>query len=184
MKNFTKGGMRSVALSRWGLAGVVGATVGVIYLSGCENSESGGAEGTSIVQGRVESFSAGGVTYRPMMNGKRGFDLVSALSDLLVPRAEAAVAGVMVHMSETDLTTMTDESGAFVMTGAPSGHRRMEFTYNETTSMMEIDVPENATVTMGNVRCSGTQATADHMDVKMHGSAASSDMMDNPRERH
>ena len=176
--------MRLHALSGLGLATAVATTVGMACLSGCENSDSKGADGTSTVQGTVESFTAGGVTYRPMLGGKRGLDLVSAISDLLVPRAEAAVAGVMVHMAETGLTTMTDGSGSFVMTGAPAGHRRMEFTYNGTTSMMEIDVPENATVTMGNVRCSGTQATADHMDVKMHGSAASSDMMDNPRERH
>lgn len=184
MRILTDGGRRLHALSRLGLAAAVAGIIGISCLSGCENSDSDGVDGTSIVQGTVESFSAGGVTYRPMLGGKRGFDLLSALSDLLVPRAEAAVAGVMVHMAETDLTTMTDGSGSFVMTGAPAGHQRMEFSYNGTTSMMEIDVPENATVTMGDVRCYGTQATADHMDVEMHGSASSSDMMGNPSGMH
>lgn len=184
MSSSTGDGLHVHGLMRWGLAAAVSATVALFCLSGCENDDSSGPEGSSIVQGTVESFSAGGMTYRPMMGAKRGFDLVSALSDLLVPRAEAAVAGVMVHMAETDLTTMTDESGSFVMMGAPPGHRRMEFTYNGMTSTMEIDVPEDATVTMGNVRCSGAQATADHVDVEMHGRGSSSDMMDDRPGMH
>ena len=78
-----------VSLSGLGLATAVATTVGMACLSGCENSDSKGADGTSTVQGTVESFTAGGVTYRPMLGGKRGLDLVSAISDLLVPRAEA-----------------------------------------------------------------------------------------------
>ena len=184
MRKGRAGWLRSAFGVWWGLAAAVAASAGMLSLSGCESGDGGGAAGGSTVQGNVETFSAGGMTYWPMMGGKRGADLLSALSDLLVPRAEAAVAGVMVHMAETDLTTMTDETGHFVMTGAPAGQHRMEFTYNGVTAMMDIDVPEDATVTMGNVRCSGTQATADHMDVDMHGSSSSSNMMGNQAGMH
>lgn len=153
---------------RWGLIIAAAATVATAYLSGCDSGDGGDVAGHPTVQGYVESFTAGSAVFRPGPGRHRTPDLLEALADLLVPRAEAAVAGVTVHMTGTDLSTMTDADGYFVMSGAPAGHQRMEFTYQGTTSMMELDVPEDATVTMDNVRCAGSQATADHMGVEMH----------------
>lgn len=150
---------------------VTATVMGLLILAGCNGGDGSSPSGTSTVQGNVSSFSIGNVSFVPP--GKPGF--LAAILDILVPRAEAAVGGVGVRMMGTDLSTSTDDNGYFIMSGAPSGDHQMRFMYNEETSTVDINVPENGTVTMGDIRCVGQQAASvGHMNVQMNSNMGSS----------
>lgn len=144
--------------------------LGLLLIAGCNGGDGSSPSGTSTVQGNVSSFSIGNVSFVP--SEKPGF--LATILDILVPRAEAAVGGVGVEMMGTDLSTTTDNNGYFIMSGAPSGDHQMRFMYNGETSTFDINVPEDGTVTMGDIRCVGRQtASVGHMNVQMNSNMGS-----------
>lgn len=172
------------ALTRRLLALLAVGSLGLLALPGCDQGDASDPAGGSTVQGNVVFFSAGGVTFRPTMSapGAKGF--LYALAEAMVPSAQAAVEGVTVRMVGTGLETTTASDGTFVMSGVPAGIHPMQFSYAGSTSMMEVDVPADATVTMTDIRCAGPQATVGHMDVQMHDQMDADDMMGSPGRMH
>lgn len=161
----------------------VAIVMGVLPLfTGCGPGDSGsGPTGTSTVQGNVSSFTTGTALFLPTQEARGLERFLAGLSDLLVPSAHAAgLGGVGVRIMDTDLQTTTADDGSFVMSGVPAGDHQMQFSFNGVNAYMNINVPENSTVSLHNVSCRGTVAAAGHMDVQMHANnSSSSGMMPN-----
>jgi len=158
---------------RKGLAAacVACAVAATLYIVGCESGGGdSGPAGTSTVEGNVVSFSAGSAFYAPSLP-RRGFArAMHDLGNLFVPDAMAAAQGVTVRMIGTDLGTTTADDGFFVMSGVPAGDHQMSFSMNGMTAIMNVNVPENATVHMDDISIHGSSAHAGHMSVEMHNS--------------
>ena len=143
-------------LSRFHPAWVAAAVLGLVLLAGCNNGDGSGPDGNSTVQGNVASFSAGNASFAP---------------------GSSSSAGVVVRMMGTDLSTMTDSDGDFVMSGVPAGNHEMQFMFNNQVSTLEVDVPVDGTLTLGDIRCVGQQsASVGHMNVQMNSQMGSGNM--------
>ena len=155
----------------------VALMMGVLPLfTGCDSSGSGSSpSGKSTVQGNVSSFTTSTALFVPAPK-LRGIERVLAgIADLLVPSAQAAgMGGVVVHMVGTDLRTDTADDGSFVMSGVSGGDHQMQFSFNGTDAYMNITVPDDGTVSLHDVKCQGSVASAGHMDVQMHSNNSSS----------
>ena len=146
----------------------IGSAVAILmlfYLAGCDGGDESGPGGTSTVQGNVLSFSVGSVSHVPP--GKPG--ILAALVNLIVPDAEAAAGGIGVHMVGTGLSSTTDNDGFFIMSGAPAGRHQLQFMFGGQTSTLEVDVPDDGTLILDDIRCTGQQAaTAGRMHIQMN----------------
>ena len=80
-------------------------------------------------------------------------------------------------MVGTDFSTATDDTGYFIMSGVPSGHQRLMFTYNGETSDLDIEVPNDATIVLQEIRCSSRRhASVEQMSVRMNSGGMSGQM--------
>lgn len=154
-------------------------TMGVLLaFTSCESGGGSSPSGTSTVQGNVSSFTTGTALFLPAPKS-RGFErILRGLSDLIVPSAHAAgMGGVGVRMVGTDLHATTGEDGSFVMSGVPGGDHQMQFSFNGANAYMDINVPDDSTVSLHDVNCRGSVASVGHMDVQMHSSNTSTNGM-------
>jgi hypothetical protein len=147
-------------------------------LSSCDSGGDGSSpSGTSTVQGYVESFTTDTAYFLPAPRANGIESVIAGLSDLLAPSAYAGLGGVGVHMVGTDLRTTTADDGFFVMSGVPSGRQQMRFSFNGSDAYTDVEVPENSTVTLHDVRCVGSSVSVGHMEMKMHGNGGSAGAM-------
>ena len=141
------------------------SVLALVLIAGCYSGDGGGPEGTSTIEGTVSSFAIGNASYVPQ--GMPG--ILCEVINFIVPDAEAGTGGVGVHMVGTDLSTTTDDYGYFIMSGAPAGRHQLQFIFNEQTSVLDVDVPEDGTLTLSDIRCTGQQtAKVGRMSVQMN----------------
>lgn len=144
----------------------------VVFLASCEGE--GDSSGNSTITGNVSSYLAGSAFFVPTRHERGVARFLSALGDLLVPSAQAAVPGVHVKMVGTDLETDTDADGMFTLSGVPSGNRQMEFDYGGNMAFFNMNVPDNAMITMDDIHVTGSMVTMAGMRTNMMSSGHSS----------
>ena len=136
-------------------------------LMGCDGGGGGdGPSGSSTIQGNVNSIANGSATYRPASReGWRG--LLGRMTDLVLPRAWAAVEGVSIRVVGTDLLATTADDGSFVISGVPAGQQTLIFSYGSTTSSLDVNVPANATVKLRNIDVSSGSVDVGNVEVEV-----------------
>ena len=151
----------AAAVAFFHLAWTAAVVLGIVLLAGCNSGDGSRPEGNSTVQGNVASFSAGAVSLAP------------------------GGAGVDVRMLGTGLSTTTDSDGDFVMSGVPAGNHEMQFMFNDQVSTLEVDVPEDGILTLGDIRCVGQQsASVGHMNMQMNSNMGSGNMNSGGKSMH
>ena len=150
---------------------LVSATV---FLASCEGG--GNTSGNSTITGNVSSYSAGSALFLPTRHEGGVARFLLALGDFLVPSAQAAAAvqGVHIKMVGTDLETDTDADGMFTLSGVPDGNHQMEFDYNGNVAFFNMNVPDNAIITMNNIHVAGSMVTMAGMRTNMMSSGSMS----------
>jgi hypothetical protein len=139
--------------------------------SGCSVSD---GDGGAMISGTIKAFVGSGVVYMPVAKPQHPLArAVTAVLDLLVPSAQAAVAGVTVIVEGTGIEATTLEDGEFVLTSVPAGTQVLVFSFNGETARYQISVPENATITLEGVTIQGTSVSID--EVRIDGVAQPAD---------
>jgi hypothetical protein len=155
----------------------VSAAILVLFTSCESGGDDSVAAGSSTIDGYVTSFTTAGAVFLPATPPSGFQRLLEGLSDLIVPSAQAGMGGVGVRVMGTQLQTTTADDGYFIMSGVPAGHHTMAFTFNGAEAMMEVDVSENSTLTLHEVRCVPGSATAGHMQMTQHMSPSATTNM-------
>lgn len=171
----------------WVCSGLVSVLFGVWLMAGCEGSDSSGANtvlpGGSIVRGNVESMDVAGV-HRQSASLSRESCLARvarAVSDLLVPSAEAATNsvprgtdGIAVTLSgPADRSAVTGDNGVFSITNVPAGEYQVAFEWNGEKIRYRGNSGQQATLTVGtnevvellNIRISGSHVNIGNIKV-------------------
>lgn len=127
----------------------------LVLSSGCEGGGGDGPDGSSTVQGTVDSFSSNGAFYMPTEPGGPLEQLARHILNVIVPQAHAAVRGVTVSVQGTGLSGTTDDTGFFIISGVPPGAQVLEYTLNGQTERLNVNVPDNGIVTLNNITIGG-----------------------------
>lgn len=127
----------------------------LVLSSGCEGGGGDGPDGSSTVQGTVDSFSSSGAFYMPTEPGGPLEQLARHILNVIVPQAHAAVRGVTVSVQGTGLSGTTDDTGFFIISGVPPGAQVLEYTLNGQTERLNVNVPDNGIVTLNNITIGG-----------------------------
>lgn len=93
--------------------------------------------------------------------------MLSQLTDLLLPRAWAAVEGVTIRVAGTELVATTADDGSFIISGVPAGNQTLIFSYGSTTSSLDVNVPANATIKLRDLNVSSGSVDVGSLEVEI-----------------
>jgi len=142
------------------------AAVAIGLSTACDGGGGGGGpDGSSTIQGTVDSFSGGGAFYMPREKGGRLEQLADSVIEWFVPSAQAAVGGVTVSVAGTDLSGTTDETGFFILSGVPGGNQTLIFSYNGQTSTLPVVVPDDGLLVLAGVDVVNGNVNVDNITV-------------------
>ncbi len=123
-------------------------------VAACGGSSGGGGGGTgATLTGTVASFTAS------LDVEKKSF--FARLKDLILPQADAAVAGVTVSIGS--LSTTSGADGSFTLSDIPTGNQTVVFAEGGSSANYALEgVAENETFTLSTVQVDGTVITTEH----------------------
>lgn len=140
----------------------------VFGLAACSGGGGGGVSGgAATVRGVVVTFDDGQSAFYSPRDVQDAGLLARWLVLFPVASAHAGVGGVTVRVENTDLLGTTDSEGFFILSGVPPGDQVLTFSRNGTSSSLDVSVPANSSVDLGDVRVSGGRATPGDISVEI-----------------
>lgn len=169
---------RSVPSTSWlWTAGTVSLMAASFYFAACGGGGGGGGSRATTFSGNVSETTAlirqGGKTHR------------IALSDLLgIGTAYAAGSGITVSIPSAGASTVTDDTGSFVLVANASGEVEIEFEGPGFNAKIRLTgVPAGGTVTLENISCDNSQGDCQaNVDMKEEDDDDSPSPSDSPSD--
>lgn len=163
------------------LAVVLGVAVmaGALIVASCDSSDSNGVSGNTTIIGNVSSYVAGSTFFTPSRRARGLARILDRALNLLVPPAVAGLGGVTITVAGTDLKAEAEDDGSFVISGVPAGAQQLIFTYGESTALLSIDVPANATITLSGIAISGGTVNIGGVSIQVNDNTSTANENDN-----
>ncbi|MDA0323219.1 MAG: hypothetical protein O2923_10970 [Verrucomicrobia bacterium] len=146
---------------------LLAAAISLSFLSvSCDSGGGGSASvGGSTIMGNVSGFSGGGGAFFSTPDDDMLAKTMRQVMDLFVAAAMADAGGVTVSIPALGLDAVTGEDGAFIFTEVPGGSYEITFSFEGTTVVLGVTVPDNAVIELRNVTIDDGSVDVDDIEV-------------------